>query len=250
LASSIYSLPEETATPFAFPAKRVVVKTTENSGKGSPMPPTEAITAFANRNFRLVRMTGWAVAGAAAFLIGWPLALWLDKQGLDFEWKIGSVGFSLEVLLAGLFYSGALGVALWRAGHAGWRRAAGFALLAMFWFDFGLNAISLISSRDIMMLATGLFTAGLWVTLASLLFLPDLRRRENAVRSLAALFRLLAVGVAGGTLAGVMVFWIVEMHFSAWWGYLPIMIAAWGAVYAAALCWALPPARHGPATRF
>lgn len=216
------------------------------------MPPTEAITAFANRNPRLARAAGWALLGAAAILIVPDLHSWLNSQGLYVEWEVGPVYLSSSNLLFGLVYSGTLAVALWRAGHAGWWRAAGFALVSMFWLDFGLSVgmrywtfINSSPLDGIMMFATGFLTAGLWMTLASLLFLPSLRRREDAVRTLAAVYRLLAVGVAGGALAGVVASVIVEILVSGGeWQYLGLSIAIWGAVYAAALSWALPPTRR------
>lgn len=215
------------------------------------MARTEAISAALNRHPQLTRAAGWALASVMAILLGY----WLSWLVPYVEWEVGPVGFSSSMLLFGFFYSGALGIALWRAGHAGWWRTAGFAVFSMFWFDFGTNVgIRFLSFLDsslfdsIMMFATGFLAAGIWLTLVGLLFLPELRRQERSGWPLAALWRLLAAGIVVGTLAGTAGSFLVALLVKAllnsdWWQHPDLIVVPWGAVYAAALSWALPPTR-------
>lgn len=232
---------------------------TEPDGETHPVRARDKIFATLNRTPRLAGAAGWALLGAAAILLGWPAAEWLSLQGLEVEWTIGPVEIGVLFLFIGLLYSGMLGIALWRRGHADWRRAAGFALLAMFWFAFGWNAGLIILSGNFelpdplggfLIWFIGFLAATVWMTLAGLLFLPVLRSRTTVTWPLGAGagFAALAGAVAILDLIGV-----VEA--------LQIVVAGWCAVYAAALSLALPQApragggragsagRAGPRTR-
>ena len=153
---------------------------------------------------------------------------------------------NLLLLIMGLAYTGALGVAIWRTRLVGWRRAAGFAVLAMPWFAFGFKAsmavysnaasiFEILGALDALLVwFVGLFAAGVWVTLAGLILLPFLRSRA----SVALLF---AASAVPGVLAGVIAtaaFWELQDA-------MPYVVAAWCAVYAAAFSMTLPRARPG-----
>lgn len=204
------------------------------------MRPTDARIATPQWRLRLARAAGWALLGALSFLLGWAIAAQLDI--LDVRVSIGGgwfYGVSLGTLVAGLAYAGALGFAIHRAGHAGWRRAAGFAVLAMPWFAFGLNAgvaaVDICWDCRFLVWFAGLVTAGAWVTLAGVLLLPFLRSWLSVAWLFAAsvAFEALAGGWASadsGKLSDSTVLYVV---------------AAWCAVYAAVFSMTLPLARRG-----
>ena len=200
------------------------------------MSARDKIAATLNRYPRAARAAGWALLGAAAILLGWPAAEWLASRGLDVEWTIGPVKIGLLFLFIGVLYSGMLGIAVWRRGHGGWRRAAGFALLAMFWFAFGWNVGERTgwysSGIDrFLILFTGFVAATIWMWVAGLALLPALRSRVATVWLLGA-----GAGFAAltGAIAILDFFGVVEA--------LQFVVAGWCAVYAAALSLALPQA--------
>ena len=210
------------------------------------MRPEGAIAAKPYWKPRLARAAGWALLGAVSFLFGWWAVDWLDSLGLDVKWTVGPIGVSLLVLIIGFVYSAALGVAMWRTGHAGRRRAAGFALVAMPWLAFGVNAGNILFwtytglpvflenlLEDFLIWFAALLTAGVWVTLAGLLFLPVLRSR-------AAVAWLFGASAGFAALAGTIAIADADSLFDA----LQYVVAAWCAVYAAALSMALPRARR------
>jgi len=210
------------------------------------MQPEGAIAATPYWKPRLARAAGWAVVGAASFLLGWWAIEWLASLDLDLNvsWTVGPIEVGLLILILGFVYSGALGVAMWRAGHAGWWHAACFAFLAMFWFDFGFNAGATVYLdisglpdflEDFLAWFAGLLTAGVWVTLAGLLLLPVLRSRR-------AVAWLLGASAGFAALAGA----IAMVQYSDLLDDMQYVVTAWCAVYAAALSMALPqPQRNG-----
>lgn len=206
------------------------------------MEPEGATAAKPYWKPRLIRAAGWALLGAVSFLLGWWAMEWLASPRLDAKWAVGPIGMSLLVLLLGFVYSGALGVALWRTGHAGWRRAAGFALVAMPWLAFGINAGTILFWAytglavflvDSVIWFAALLTAGVWVTLAGLLLLPVLRSR-------AAVAWLFGASAGFAALTGTIAIAYADSLFDA----LLYVFAAWCAVYAAAVSMALPRARR------
>ncbi|MBE9551890.1 MAG: hypothetical protein IMF05_00360 [Proteobacteria bacterium] len=210
------------------------------------MRPTDARTAISQWRLRLARAARWALLGALSFLLGWAIVDHLEF--LDIRVPIGGsfsfYGVNLGILVAGLAYTGALGVAIWRTRLADWRRAAGFAILAMPWFTFGLNAS--MAAFDICWDCTfliwfgGLVTAGAWATLAGVLLLPFLR----SWLSVAWLF---AASVAFGALAGG---WAGADSGRLSDSTVLYVVTAWCAVYAAAFSMTLPAARpHSGAVR-
>ncbi|MDH3242490.1 MAG: hypothetical protein OEO83_17695 [Alphaproteobacteria bacterium] len=206
------------------------------------MQPAGAIAATPYWKPRLARAAGWALLGAASLLLGWWAVEWLAAQGLDMNWTVGPIEIGLGVLCVGLVYSGALAVAMWRTGHAGWRRAAGFAVLATPWFAFGWNAGFILgwNMRGIpdflgpfLIWFAGLLTAGVWMTLAGILMLPMLRSRT-------AVAWLLGSSAGFAVLAGT----VAIADFYDLLDKMQYVVAAWCAVHAAALSLALPRARQ------
>ncbi|MCK5274989.1 MAG: hypothetical protein KAR37_10110 [Alphaproteobacteria bacterium] len=209
------------------------------------MRPTDARTAIPQWRLRLARAARWALLGALSFLLGWAIVYALDSWRMNVSWQTGwwlPYGVSLWFLIMGLAYTGGLGFAIHRTRLVGWRRAAGFAVLAMPWFVFGWN--SGVAVYDIvggsrlpvpfLIWFVGLFTAGAWVTLAGVLLLPFLRSRM----SVAWLF---AASVASGALAGGR----PGADLGGLFDDIPYVVAAWCAVYAAVFSMTLPRARPG-----
>lgn len=211
------------------------------------MRPTDARAAIPQWGLRLARAAGWALLGALSFQLGWAIVSHLEF--LDIRVPIGGsfsfYGVNLAFVVAGLAYTGALGLAIHRAGHVDWRRAAGFAVLAMPWFTFGLNAG--VAAFDagwgefgncwgcvFLIWFVGLVTAGAWVTLAGVLLLPFLRSWLSVAWLFAAsvAFGALAGGRPGADLGGLP-------------DDIPYVVTAWCAVYAAAFSMTLPAARRG-----
>lgn len=204
------------------------------------MRPTDARIATPQWRLRLARAAGWALLGVLSFLLGWAIVIHLDI--LDIRVSIGGswfYGVSLGILVAGLAYTGALGFVIHRAGHGGWRRAAGFAILAMPWFVFGVNAGAAAFdncwSCTFLIWFVGLVTAGAWVTLAGVLLLPFLR-------SWLSVGWLLAANVAFGALGGG---W-ESAGLGGLSDDIPYVVAVWCAAYAAAFSMTLPRAGRRP----
>lgn len=202
------------------------------------MRPKETIAATVNPYPRASRAAGWALLGGVVALVGGFAADWFARQDLDIHWETRPNAFALSMLLFGLAYSVVVGAALWRAGHAGWRRAAGFALIAMFWFGFGVNVGLMLAwngpsipglPQEFLVWFAGLLTMTLWTVLSGLLFVPALRSRGAVVWLLAP-----GAGVAAlaGNIAVVDFWWLLDR--------IIFVTAAWGAVQAAALSLALP----------
>jgi hypothetical protein len=210
------------------------------------MARAEAVSTVLNLNPRLARTAGWALLGGVAAFPVWHVVDWLAS--LDLDLNLGALEWPLRLFLIGFFtglpYTGLLGVALWRARVAGWRRAAGFALLAMFWFMFGFKVGASLgwdnrpdlpeAVLDFVIWFTGLLTMTVWVALAGIVTMPLLRSRR-------AVAWLLGGGVVFAALVGVTAIGDVTAPLD----YFTWVLAAWGAVQAAAFSLALPPTQRG-----
>jgi hypothetical protein len=208
------------------------------------MARTAAIAAVLNRNPRLARTFGWALLVEVMWwLLIYPMGWFIELTGIsDVGWSIGPIVFAPHVLFTGLLFSGPLGFLLWRGGHARGRRAVGFALLAMFWFNFGgvvgydlISSVPWLAGDFLMFLEwfSGFLTAAVWVTLAGLLLLPALRSRW-------AVAWLLGVGAVFAVLVGA----YAAVDEAGTLDALNYLLAAWGAVQAGAFSLALPPTRR------
>jgi hypothetical protein len=209
------------------------------------MARTEAIAAVLNRNPRLARTLGWALLGGVTGWLAFYAPVWVSSWNLQIQ-PVGEFMFALVIgllwFVIGLPYSGAVGFMLWRGNHANWGRAAGFALLAAFWFFFGVYAGEIATGWDLrpfeylddfVIYFAGFLTASAWVTLAGLLLLPALRSRRAAAW-------MLGIGAVFAVLVGA--FAVVDASDVV--DALNYLLAAWGASQAAAISLALPPTRR------
>ena len=184
----------------------------------------------------------WALLGGLSFVVGWYVGFGLGLEDMIVSWSgrgwFTLYGVSPWMLLSGLAYTGVLAFAVHRARLAGWRRAAGFAVLAMPWFVFAWNAgmaVYDIGGRMIgegaeileyvlafLIWSGGLFAGGVWLALAALALLPSLRSRRSAAR-------LLAAGAAFAVPAGI----VAAVDFDAALDAMQFLFAGWCAVHAA-----------------
>lgn len=200
------------------------------------------------------RAAGWALLGALSLLFGWEITVGLESWGMNAQWRYSRESFmpfvvSLGSLVAGLTYTGVLAFAVHRTRLAGWRRAAGFAVLAMPWLAFAFNAglavydigEALIGNDwwtpaplfAFLVWFVGLLVGGIWVTLAGLVLLPFLRSRRSAAW-------LLAAGAVFGVPAGA----LAVVDFDAALDAMQFVFAGWCAVYAAAFAMTLRRAQR------
>ncbi|UCH73414.1 MAG: hypothetical protein JSU82_13840 [Rhodospirillales bacterium] len=207
------------------------------------LPSRDARAETGHWKPRLMGAALWALIGGLSFVLGWAIAAGLaafelDVMIIDCGWFCG---VSLSMLLAGLSYTAILGIAAYRAGCAGRRRAAGFAVLAMPWFAAGWNAgvelyFSVLDDMNFVLELAASMTAGLWLTLVATVSLPSVRSWASVRWLLAgsavasSVFAAMGAGGIGGLLGED--------------GDLLPQVTAWCAVYAAAFSMALPRARR------
>jgi hypothetical protein len=184
-------------------------------------------------------------------MLGWGITVGLESWGMNAYWQYSREPFmpfvvSLGSLVAGLTYTGVLAFAVHRTRLAGWRRAAGFAVLAMPWLAFAVNAglaVYFIGGGSgfgypalhhaFIIWFAGLFAGGVWLTLAGLVLLPFLRTWRCVVW-------LLAAGAVFGVPAGAM----AVVDFMGMVDASQFLFAGWCAVYAAAFAMTLRRARR------
>lgn len=231
-----------TPSSFRFPTRRALLCGMERTSNNGLTAWKARLAALARRYPRVARAAGWALLGGAVLVPGWHAIEGLSSldTGLDVEWSVGPFDFGLLLILYGLFHSGALGIALRQGDHSNGRRAAGFALLAMFWFNLGLsvgvnlawrNPVELPESAlSFLVWFAGLLTMTAWVALAGLVTVPALRSRS-------AIVWLLGPGAVFAALVGVTAIENIAAPFN----HFNHVLSAWGAVQAAAFSLALPP---------
>ncbi len=195
------------------------------------------------------RAAGWALPGALSFLFGWYIGLGLESLGLDVPWQFDPYEVNHRMLAPALTYTGVLAFAVHRTRLVGWRRAAGFAVLAMPWLAFAFNAgytvyvigFELFGGEGwtpaplfaFLVWFAGLLAGGIWVTLAGLALLPFLRTWRCVVW-------LLAAGAVFGVPAGA----LALVDFMGMVDAMQFLFAGWCAVYAAAFAMVLQRARR------
>jgi len=200
------------------------------------MPSGDVRSDIGHWKPRLTRAALWGLLGGLSFLLGWWALAWIELPSLHAIWVFGPIEIESPELVIGLIFSGVLGVVSWRSGRVGWRRAAGFALLAVPWFVSGGNIGNLafgFFGDCFLAWLLGSLAAGLWLALAGILLLPVLRAR-GAVAWLLAASSALSLPIA--TMHLDVTEWDFCMRYD-----FHFLAAAWCAAFAAAFSMAIPP---------